>query len=112
MSRLHRVSDRHQDLELPAPPERVREIVKAAGEELGWQVRDESDCMIVRERRRLLSGEWPVGIRISIKRGKGADRSKLSLRGRIGGFGPFVAERLKEEMESFETRLRSLSSAG
>jgi hypothetical protein len=106
------MSDRHQDLELPAPPERAREIVKAAGAELGWQVQDESDCVIVRERRRLLSGQWPVGIRVSIKRASRSGRSRLSLRGRVGGFGPFVAERLKEEMESFESRLRCLSSAG
>jgi hypothetical protein len=106
------MSDRHQDLELPAPPERAREIVKAAGAELGWQVRDESDCVVVRERRRLLSGEWPIGIRISIGGVTDGKRTRLSLWGRIGGFGPFVAERLKEEMESFEDRLRSLSSAG
>jgi hypothetical protein len=106
------MSDRHQDLELAASPERARELVKAAGEELGWQVHDESDCVVVRERRRLLSGQWPVGIRVSIRRAKRDGRTRLSLWGRIGGFGPFVAERLKQEMESFESRLRSLSSAG
>lgn len=106
------MSDRHQDLELSASPERAREIVKAAGEELGWQVLDESDCVIVRERSRVLSGEWPVGIRISIGRAKREGRSLVRLWGRIGGFGPFVAERLKREMESFETRLRALSAAG
>lgn len=106
------MSDRHQDLELSASPERAREIVRTAGEELGWQVLDESDCVIVRERRRLLSGQWPVGIRVSIRRANRDGRARLSLWGRIGGFGPFVAERLKQEMESFETRLRSLSSAG
>lgn len=106
------MSDRHQDLELAAPPERAREIVKAAGHELGWQVLDESDCVIVRERRRLLSSQWPVGIRVSIRRANDGKRSRLRLWGRIGGFGPFVAERLKEEMESFEVRLRAMSSAG
>jgi hypothetical protein len=106
------VSDRHQDLELPASPERVREIVRTAGTEMGWQVRDESGCVVVRGRRRLLSGEWPIGIRVSIKRGSGRDRSSLSLWGRIGGFGPFVAERLKEEMEAFATLLRSRASSG
>jgi len=106
------MSDRHQDLELAASPERARELVMAAGEDLGWQVLDERDCLVVREQRRLLGGHWPVGIRVSIGRGKRDGRSRLSLWGRIGGFGPFVAERLKREMESFEARLRALSSAG
>jgi hypothetical protein len=106
------MSDRHQDLELPAPPERAREIVKAAGADLGWQVRDESDCLIIKERRRLLSGEWPIGIRVSFKRASASGRTRVSLWGRIGGFGPFVAERLKDEMETFESRLRRHATAG
>jgi hypothetical protein len=106
------MSDRHQDLELTVSPGRARAIVRTAGEELGWQVLDESDCVIVRERRRLLANHWPVGIRVSIGRAKRDGRAKLSLWGRVGGFGPFVAERLKAEMERFEIRLRSLSSAG
>jgi hypothetical protein len=106
------MSDRHQDLELRASPERARELVVAAGEELGWQVVDERDSVLVRERRRRLSGQWPVGIRVSIARASREGRSRLRLWGRVGGFGPFVAERLKQEMESFESRLRALSSAG
>jgi hypothetical protein len=99
------MSDRHQEIELAASPEEARESVKRAGEELGWQVSEEGDCLIVRERPRVLSGHWPVGIRVSVEGAATPRRSLLRLWGRMGGFGPFIAERLKERMEDFESRL-------
>jgi hypothetical protein len=99
------MSDRHHEIELPTSPEEARASVLRAGEELGWQVSEEDDCLIVRERPRVLSGHWPVGIRVSVESAAAPGRSLLRLWGRMGGFGPFIAERLKEQMEDFESRL-------
>ncbi len=104
------MSDRHQDLELAAPPERAREIVRNAVAELGWRcLEDEDGALVVREAPRLLADHWPVGIRVSID-AAGERRSALRLWGRQGGFGPFIAEHLKEAMEQFAASLQRLAS--
>jgi hypothetical protein len=104
------MSDRHQDLELPASPQRAREIVLAATEEIGWRCAEDGDGgLVVREAPRLLTGHWPVGIKVSIA-AAGEGRTRLVLWGRQGGFGPFIAEHLKEAMEEFAASLRRLAS--
>jgi hypothetical protein len=105
------MSDRHQDLELAAPPDRAREIVREAVAELGWKcLEDEDGALVVRESPRLLLGRWPVGIKVSIA-DAGGKRSALKLWGRMGGFGPFIAEQLKERMEEFASRLQRQAAA-
>lgn len=105
------MSDRHQDLELAAPPEQVREIVRDAVAELGWKcLEDEDGTLVVRESPRQLLGRWPVGIEVSIA-DAGGRRSALRLWGRMGGFGPFIAEQLKERMEEFAALLRRQAAA-
>lgn len=105
------MSDRHQDLELAAPPEEAREIVREAVAELGWKcLEDESGALVVRESPRVLLGRWPLGIKVSIA-DAGGMRSALELWGRMGGFGPFIAEQLKERMEEFASLLRRHAAA-
>src|SRR5262249_52021825 len=105
------MSDRHQDLELPAAPAEAREIVREAVAELGWKcLEDEDGALVVRESPRLLLGRWPVGIKVSIA-DAGGRRSALKLWGRMGGFGPFIAEQLKERMEEFALSLRRQAAA-
>ncbi len=104
------MSDRHQDLELPVPPEQARETVRRAVAELGWGLSEEGADLVVRERAGLLSDHWPLGIKVSI--GAGPDGSTLSLWGRMGGFGPFIAERLKETMDEFVARLGPAEGSG
>lgn len=105
------MSDRHQDLELPAPPEQAREIIREAVAELGWKCLEDGDgTLVVRESPRLLLGRWPVGIKVSIA-DAGGRRSALELWGRMGGFGPFIAEQLKERMEEFASLLRRHAAA-
>lgn len=105
------MSDRHQDLELPAPPEQAREIVREAVAELGWRCIEDGDgSLVVRESPRLLLGRWPIGIKVSIV-DAGGKRSALELWGRMGGFGPFIAEQLKERMEEFASQLRRHAAA-
>jgi hypothetical protein len=55
-------------------------------------------------------GRWPVGIKVSIA-DAGGKRSALKLWGRMGGFGPFIAEQLKERMEEFASLLRRQAAA-
>jgi hypothetical protein len=107
------MSDRHQDLELAAPPEAAREIVREAVAELGWKcLEDDDGALVVRESPRLLLGRWPVGIKVSIvDADAGGKRSALRLWGRMGGFGPFIAEQLKERMEEFATLLQRQAAA-
>lgn len=105
------MSDRHQDLELPAPPEQAKEIVREAVAELGWKCLEDGDgTLVVRESQRMLLGRWPVGIKVSIA-DAGPRRSALELWGRMGGFGPFIAEQLKERMEEFASQLRRHAAA-
>ncbi len=105
------MSDRHQDLELPAPPEQAREIVRETVAELGWKCLEDGDgTLVVRESPRMLLGRWPVGIKVSIA-DAGGRRSALELWGRMGGFGPFIAEQLKERMEEFASSLRRHAAA-
>ena len=105
------MSDRHQDLEIAAPPEQAREIVREAVAELGWKcLEDEDGVLVVRESPRLLLGRWPVGIKVSIAEA-GRKRSALKLWGRMGGFGPFIAEQLKERMEEFALLLQRQAAA-
>ncbi|HEY2717229.1 MAG TPA: hypothetical protein VGI73_13500 [Solirubrobacterales bacterium] len=105
------MSDRHQDLELAAAPEEAREIVREAVAELGWKCLDDEDGgLVVRESPRLLLGRWPVGIKVSIA-DAGGKRSALELWGRMGGFGPFIAEQLKERMEEFASLLHRQAAA-
>src|SRR3954452_6632726 len=100
------MSDRHQDLELAAPPEQAREIVRETVAELGWKcLEDEDGALVVRESPRMLLGRWPVGIKVSIA-DAGGRRSALELWGRMGGFGPFIAEQLKERMEEICSTLQ------
>ena len=105
------MSDRHQDLELPAPPEEAREIVLETVAELGWKcLEDEDGTLVVRESPRLLLGRWPVGIKVEVAEA-GGKRTALRLWGRMGGFGPFIAEQLKERMEEFAVSLRRHAAA-
>jgi hypothetical protein len=105
------MSDRHQDLEIAAPPEQAREIVREAVAELGWKcLEDDDGGLVVRESPRLLLGRWPVGIKVSID-DAGGKRSALRLWGRMGGFGPFIAEQLKERMEEFASLLQRQAAA-
>jgi hypothetical protein len=100
------MSDRHQDLELAAPPEEAREIVLATVADLGWKcLEDEDGTLVVRESPRMLLGRWPVGIKVEVA-AAGERRTALRLWGRMGGFGPFIAEQLKERMEEFAISLR------
>jgi hypothetical protein len=105
------MSDRHQDLEIAASPEAAREIVRETVAGLGWTcLEDEDGALVVRESPRVLLGRWPVGIKISIA-DAGGKRSALKLWGRMGGFGPFIAEQLKDRMEEFASLLRRQAAA-
>src|ERR1700759_2988358 len=100
------MSDRHQDLELAAPPEEAREIVRETVADLGWKcVEDEDGTLVVREAPRVRLGRWPLGIKVEVT-AAGERRTALRLWGRMGGFGPFIAEQLKERMEEFAVSLR------
>ena len=105
------MSDRHQDLELPAPPEEALAIVSETLADIGWKCLEEEDgSLVVRESPRMLLGRWPLGIKVEVAPA-GERRSALRLWGRMGGFGPFIAEQLKERMEEFAISLRRHASA-
>ncbi len=103
------MSDRHQDLELAVPPQRAREVVREAVAQIGWRcVEDEDGSLVVREGAGLLADHWPIGIKVSIET-VGERRSALRMWGRQGGFGPFIAEQLKEAMEEFAAAVRRVA---
>jgi hypothetical protein len=105
------MSDRHQDLELAAPPEEALAIVRKTVADLGWKcLEDEDGSLVVRESPRMLLGRWPLGIKVEVA-AAGDRRSALRLWGRMGGFGPFIAEQLKERMEEFAISLRRHAAA-